>query len=61
MNVMGRLYGKILRDFIEKENKDEEEQNGFRIGRSCTDNIFCMKQVTKKMQQTKKPVYYLWI
>jgi len=29
MSVMSRLYGKILRDFIEEENKDEEEQSGF--------------------------------
>jgi len=27
--VMSRLYGKILRDLIEEENKDEEEQTGF--------------------------------
>jgi hypothetical protein len=27
-----------LRDLIEEENKDEEEQSGFRTGRSCTDN-----------------------
>jgi hypothetical protein len=39
--VMSRLYGKILReDLIEEESKDEEEQSGFRTGRSCTDNIF---------------------
>jgi len=27
MSVMSRLYGKILRDLIEEENKDEEEQS----------------------------------
>jgi len=26
---MSILYGKILRDVIEEENKDEEEQSGF--------------------------------
>jgi len=41
-SVMSRLYGKILRDLIGEENKDEEEQSGFRTGRSCTD-IFSMK------------------
>jgi hypothetical protein len=39
-SVMSRLLGKILRDLIEEENKDEEEQSGFLTGRSCTDNIF---------------------
>jgi hypothetical protein len=29
---MSRLFGKILRDLIEEENKDEEEQNRFRTG-----------------------------
>ena len=28
-SVMSRLYGKILRDLMEEENKDEEEQSGF--------------------------------
>jgi hypothetical protein len=31
-SVMSRLYGKILRGLIEEENKDEEEQSGFRRG-----------------------------
>ena len=26
------VYGKILRELIEEENKDEEEQSGFRTG-----------------------------
>jgi hypothetical protein len=43
-SVMSRLDGEILRDLIEEENEDEEEQSGFRTGRSCTD-IFCMKEV----------------
>ena len=41
-SMMSRLYGKILRDLTEEENKDEEEQSGFRTGRPCTD-IFSMK------------------
>jgi len=51
-SVMSRLYGKILRDLIEEENKDEEEQSGFRTKRSCTDNIFCMKEVIEKRNAT---------
>jgi len=26
---MSRLYGKILRDLTEEDNKDEEEKSGF--------------------------------
>jgi hypothetical protein len=46
---------KFLRDLIE-ENKDEE-QNGFRTGRSCTGNIFCMKEVTEKRNATNQETY----
>ena len=51
-SVMSRLYGKVLRDLIQEENKDEEEQSGFPTGRSCTDSIFCMKQVIEKRNAT---------
>jgi len=58
---MSRLYGKILRDFIEGENKDEEEQSGFRTGRSCTDNIFCMEQVIEKRNATNQETHLLFV
>jgi len=58
-SVTSRLYGEILRDLIEEENKDEEEPSGFRTGRSCTDNIFCMKQVTEKRNATNQETHLL--
>jgi len=61
MSVMSRLYVKILRDLIEEENKDEEEQSGFRTGRSCTDNIFCMKQVIEKRNATNQETHLLFV
>ena len=59
-SVMSRLYGKILRDLIEEETKDEEEQSGFRTGRSCTD-IFCMKQVNEKRNATNQETNLLFV
>ena len=59
-SVMSRLYGKIPRDLIEEENKDEE-QSGFRTGRSCTDNIFCMKQVIEKRNATNQETHLLFV
>lgn len=49
-STMSRLYGRILRDLIEDDFKDheEEEQSGFRAGRSCNDNVFCLKQIIEK-------------
>jgi len=60
-SVMIKLYGKILRDLIEEENKDEEEQSGFRTGRSCTDNIFCVKQVIEKRNATNQETHLLFV
>jgi len=52
ISTMNRLYDKVLNSLIENvfSNFEEKEQNGFRAGRSCTDNIFCLKQVIKKIQ-----------
>lgn len=47
-NSVSRLYGKIIKNRIEYQFKEEEEQNGFRAGRSCSDNLFCLKQVLEK-------------
>lgn len=47
--TFSRLYGRILKDLIEEEIEIEsEEQSGFRAGRSCMDNIFCLKQIVEK-------------
>jgi hypothetical protein len=58
---MSRLYGKIHRDLIEEENKNEEEQSGFRTGRSCTDNTFCMKQVIENRNTTNQETHLLFV
>ena len=60
-SVISRLYGKILIDLIEEENKDEEEQSGFRKGRSCTYNIFCMKRIIEKRNATNKETHLLFV
>ena len=59
LSVPGKVYGRIL---IERviENSDGqvgEEQSGFRIGRSCADQIFVLRQVCEKMRERKKRVY----
>ena len=61
ISVISRLYGKILRDLIEEENKDEEEQSGFQTGRLYTDNIFCVKQVIEKRNATNQETHLLFL
>ena len=58
-SVMSGLYGKILRDLREEEN--EVEQSGFRTERSCTVNIFCMKQIIKKRNATNQETHLLFV
>ncbi|XP_030748216.1 uncharacterized protein LOC115876544 [Sitophilus oryzae] len=57
-STMSRLYGRILRNLIEEEysSYEEEEQNGFRSGRSCTDNIFALKQIIEKKSAMNQEV-----
>lgn len=45
---IGRLYGRLLARRIEKEIQIPEEQSGFTTGRSCTDNIFILRQLIEK-------------
>jgi helix-turn-helix protein len=48
---IGRLYGRILKTRMEEIIQDAEEQSGFCAGRSCIDNIFCLKQLCKKKRK----------
>lgn len=61
--TFSRLYGRILRDLIENEyhNNEEEEQSGFRAGRSCVDNIFCLKQLIEKYLGRNQEVHLMFI
>ena len=43
-----RLYGRIIKQRIEGEFKEIEEQSGFRMGRSCMDNTFTLQQILEK-------------
>ena len=45
-----RIYGKIITQRFKTISEEIllEEQNGFRIGRSCIDNVFTIKQTIEK-------------
>ncbi|XP_072379975.1 uncharacterized protein [Diabrotica undecimpunctata] len=57
-STLSRVYGRILRNLIEIEyrEQEEEEQACFRAGRTCTDNVFCLKQLIEKISnQSRDP------
>lgn len=41
--------------------KESKEQSRFRVGRSCMDNIFCLKQVVEKEMAVRNPTDILFI
>ena len=45
---IGRLYGKIIKNRVEENLTEIEEQSGFRSGRSCLDNIYTLRQLLEK-------------
>lgn len=45
---VSRLCGRILKVKIEEQVDEIEEQNDFRSGKLCSDNIFCLKQLVEE-------------
>jgi hypothetical protein len=62
-STFSRLFGRITRDLIENEypDKEAEEQACVRVGRSCNDNTFVIKQLIEKQLNVGKEVNLLFI
>lgn len=46
---MGRLYNRILKQRIEKDMEDMEEQSGFRVGWPFTHIAFVLQWIFRKL------------
>ena len=59
LSVPGKVYGRILIERVIENSNEQigEEQSGFRKGRSCTDQIFVLRQMCEKMREKKKNIY----
>lgn len=62
-NVFSRLYGKIIKHFLEAEFKgmEAEEQAGFRVGRSTIDHLFCLQQIIEKKKVRNQPLHLVFV
>ena len=62
-STFSRIYRRILAKLVELEHKnmEMEEQAGFRGGRSCIDNIFCITQMIEKKKATNRELHLLFI
>ena len=55
LSVVGKIYARILVEFIETGCLIDNEKGGLRAGKGCIDQIFILKQVRK--QERKNTVY----
>jgi hypothetical protein len=60
-NTTLKLTTKILANKLSEIVDLEDEQQGFRTGRSCVDAIFILKQVMEKFIEYNKPTYLCFI
>jgi hypothetical protein len=60
-NSICRVYGKIIKSRIEDCWEDAEDQSGFRTGRSCIDNVFCLKQTIEKRLEHNMETHMVFI
>jgi len=63
LNVFSRLYGKIIKYFLEQEfsQLDTEEQAGFRAGGSAIYHAFSLKQLIEKNRSVDEPLHLLFV
>ncbi|XP_045480900.1 uncharacterized protein LOC123685288 [Harmonia axyridis] len=63
MSTISRIYGRILKNRIEREYSDleAEEQAGFRAGRSITDHLFCLTQIIEKKVAVNQELHILYV
>lgn len=62
-STFSKIYGRIIRDLIEQQYQAEEaeEQSGFRAGRSCLDNLFCLTQIVQKKLATGRELHLVFL
>jgi hypothetical protein len=63
LNIFSRLYGKIIKHFLEQEfsQLEIEEHTGFRAGHSTVDHIFCLRQLVEKKMAVNQPLHLLFV
>jgi hypothetical protein len=63
LNIFSRLYGKIIKYFLEQEFSqiETEEQAGFRGGRSTIDHVFSLKQLMEKKMSVDQTLHLLFV
>lgn len=61
-SILSRLYEWTICDLLELEYGEQEDlkQSEFRTGRTCTDNILCLKQLFEKRSAFNQRVHLIF-
>ena len=60
MSVIGKVYDGILVKRVRQVTKEQiiEEQSVFISGRGCVDQIIALKQMSEKMKEKSRKLYF---
>jgi hypothetical protein len=63
LNNFSRLYGKIIKHFLEQEfsQLEIEEQAVFKAGRFPVEHIFSLRQLIEKKMAVNQPLHLLFV
>ena len=61
LNIHLKLTTAIVAEKLTKIVNSEDEQQGFRRGRSCTDAIFVVRQLAEKALEFNRPAFFCFI
>ena len=63
LDVVGKLVGRIVQNRLQQLAEQElpESQCGFHTGRSCTDMIFMVRQLTEKAIEHNSKQYFVFV
>lgn len=61
LNTVLKITTKIIHSKLSELITLSDEQQGFRVGRSCTDAIFIVRQITEKALEFNKPAFLCFI
>ena len=65
LSVVGKVFCKILNNrlvqYLDKEGALHEEQAGFRINRSCNDNVYTLNEIVQGRLREDKKTYAFFL
>ena len=63
LDVIGKVAGRLLQCRLQQVSEDvlPESQGGFRRGRSCTDQIFCVRQIVEKLYEHRSKAFLIFV